>query len=864
MVRRQDERSDFDTCFRAATGGLAPFPFQRKFAKANPLPEIICVPTGLGKTAMAVVGWLWRRRGGDEALRSATPRRLIYCLPTRVLVEQTAGNARQFVERLLGAGLLSQDVRVHVLMGGEDDDEDWDLHPEREAILVGTQDMLLSRALNRGYAATRSRWPMQFGLLNTDCLWIFDEIQLMGAGLATTTQLEAFRRLLPGRNSGSAITGHGCRSVWMSATMQKNWLTTVDFRSYVNEAPELKFDFPSELLDQGLDNAAREHLEKRWEAKKRLEKIGLTMDDASNLAANVLDIHREACAAERKGTRTIIVINTVRRACELYEELNARVNAPPEELRKGRKRRGEQSASPPEETNKPDIILLHSRFRPDDRKRKVEAALAEPPVGGTIVVSTQVIEAGVDVSASTLFTELAPWASLVQRFGRCNRSGDDKTGLVYWIDRPGGKRNAELTAPYNEDDLKQAAERLKGLQDVGLKSLPDVDLPFEHVHVVRRRDLEDLFDTTPDLAGNDIDIDRFVREVEDSDVRVFWREWEQPRGFEPPPEEMSAARHGELCPAPIGSEKNPGFRQFVKLHRGRVWRWSFLDKAWEKCDGQAITPGQVYLVHSAAGGYDAERGWAPGSREPVHALAIAGPGQANDGTDADRYSRGLWQTLPVHNAEVQTELNGIRRGLVLDQTESAALRHAAVWHDRGKAHPVFQQALPDSSPDTEVVWAKGKGPWKRYSRRHFRHELVSALAVLDPRNDLVPDDLRNLVAYLVAAHHGKVRLSIRSLPGETRPAGDRRFARGVWDGDTVPEAPLNGVTAPAVELSLELMELGLCEKPPFAGLPSWAERMLGLRDRLGPFRLAYLEAILRAADIRASRAAEESARGTTS
>src|SRR6266542_878034 len=58
-----------------------------------------------------------------------------------------------------------------------------------------------------------------------------------------------------------------------------------------------------------------------------------------------------------------------------------------------------------------------------------------------------------------------------------------------------------------------------------------------------------------------------------------------------------------------------------------------------------------------------------------------------------------------------------------------------------------------------------------------------------------------------------------------------------------------------MKLSLEPMELGLCEKAPFAGQPSWTERMLRLRDKLGPFRLAYLEAVLRAADMRASTSA---------
>lgn len=55
------------------------------------------------------------------------------------------------------------------------------------------------------------------------------------------------------------------------------------------------------------------------------------------------------------------------------------------------------------------------------------------------------------------------------------------------------------------------------------------------------------------------------------------------------------------------------------------------------------------------------------------------------------------------------------------------------------------------------------------------------------------------------------------------------------------------------------MELGLYELKAFRDLPSWAERMISLRDRHGPSRLAYLEAILRAADMRASRDAERRA-----
>jgi CRISPR-associated endonuclease/helicase Cas3 len=93
----------------------------------------------------------------------------------RSLVEQTIRSA----EGWLAAAKLDQSVAVHALLGGAVD-ERWELTPADDAILVGTQDMLLSRALGRGYAMSRFRWPWHFGLLNSDCLWVMDEVQLMG------------------------------------------------------------------------------------------------------------------------------------------------------------------------------------------------------------------------------------------------------------------------------------------------------------------------------------------------------------------------------------------------------------------------------------------------------------------------------------------------------------------------------------------------------------------------------------------------------------------------------------------------------------------------------------------------------------
>ena len=184
-----------DLYFRAAGSDNKPFDFQRRFAEDDDLPGLVNVPTGCGKTAMAILGWLWRRRFADRTTRDSTPRRLVYCLPMRVLVEQTVTATRDWLDAL---GLLADGpgdanrVAVWQLMGGEVE-MDWDQWPDADAVLIGTQDQLLSRALNRGYAVSRYRWPVHFGLLISDCLWLMDEVQLRGAGLATTAQLQAFR-----------------------------------------------------------------------------------------------------------------------------------------------------------------------------------------------------------------------------------------------------------------------------------------------------------------------------------------------------------------------------------------------------------------------------------------------------------------------------------------------------------------------------------------------------------------------------------------------------------------------------------------------------------------------------------------------
>lgn len=807
--------NNFEEMFKKATNDTQlPFKYQINLAESRNFPSLLEVPTGMGKTAAAILSWVWRRRYASPDIRNETPRRLVYCLPMRVLVEQTRdctvtwlhnlgllGGVAEFENKIGRRRLESYDpwggnddpakIRVHLLMGGEVD-RDWDMYPERDAILIGTQDMLLSRALNRGYALSRFRWPVQFALLNNDCLWVMDEIQLMGNGLGTTTQLQAFRRMF--------TTAAPVRSLWMSATMNEDWLKTVDFDEHqdaLGDSVSLAEDRENEIFKQ------------RYEAKKHISQANFVISDDGKKAAQI------AVEKHIQGTLTLVVVNTVKRAQAIYQLLVKRKEAKKDGL-------------------KPDLVLLHSRFRPPDRDRQLAGLLATPGEYGTIAVCTQVIEAGVDISARTLITELAPWSSLVQRFGRCNRYGEfneNGGGNIIWIPYANIADEKKLKpAPYLAPELRTAAERLKDLTAAGPYKLPVFKDKMVFTHIPRRKDMIELFDTTPDLAGADIDVSRFIREEDEYDVQVFWREL--PKSG-PTSEEKRPSRN-ELCSVPISKE----------LKQKTLWRWEPLEKIWTKPN--TVYPGLVLMLVSDQGGYSPTLGWTGSSNEkrtePLADMSVHGK---QEGMDDERYTEGKkWQPLAEHTALVTEKLLALLNhgSAKLNETERAALLEAALWHDAGKAHEQFQKSMPDDVPDKKF-WAKCAGKMKRYERSGFRHELASALAMLVHAKS-------DLAAYLAAAHHGRVRLSIRSLPQESRPPEvGRRFARGIWEGDVLPEAQISpGLVMPETILKLSYMELG---EDPDTG-PSWLSRMLKLRDTLGPFRLAFLETILRIADWRAS------------
>lgn len=796
---------DFDLFFITAAGKPHAFDFQVRLAK-EAWPDVLDVPTGMGKTAAVTMAWLWKRGwrpGGRHASPDpATPRRLIWCLPMRVLVEQTRDNIVGWLSNLGVYGATgSGRVSVHVLMGGEDDLKSWAEHPEEDMILIGTQDMLLSRALMRGYGMSRYQWPIHFSLLHNDCLWVYDEVQLMGAGLATSAQLEAFRRGFPlAKNS---------RSLWVSATLRAEWLGTVDLRPHLDT-----------LTRHTLSDADRTQASARLQAVKGLQAAATRFDTESSkqsARAYIDALCAEVLAQHDPAAQTLVILNNVGRAQQLFQSL--------------KRLRGDR-----------DDLLIHARFRPTERSELTQK-LREAPGVDRIVVATQAIEAGVDISSKVMFTELAPWASLVQRFGRCNRDGkhNHDGARIHWIDIEADKT---LALPYATESLDATRTTLAGLTSASPGDLPPTDEARPLTAVLRRKDFLDLFNTDPDLSGFDVDVSDYIRDSGVPGVQVFWRDFKDDPNK---PDTQPQPARDELCPVSMRQ-----ITAFAKRKEVALWYWDSLDGQWAKlAHDRKIRPGMTLLARSRDGGYSPEIGFDGTAKPPVPVAAdIAKSHNRRDYADDWRSQQPRSVALADHLTHVAAHASRLCDA-VGEATHATEVVRAGRWHDLGKLHAVFQQSmyrcrLP-ADPAQPLAKSDCAGPM-RHGRRFFRHELASMLGWL-AQHDGEPH--ADLIAYLILAHHGKVRMSLRAMPteGEHVSSGVKRFARGVYEGDLLPALGFDGEHSNATTLKLALMEMGLGEQG-----PSWSERALRLLDRFGPFRLAWLETLVRLADWRASAA----------
>lgn len=829
-----DRLSRFDHLFATATG-FCPHEYQKRLAcgerdarsddewmRAGRVCEsmLIDIPTGFGKTSAVVLAWLSNR---VLKHRDDWPHRLVYCLPMRTLVEQTRQNVDQWLANLDLAG----DVSLHVLMGGEEASE-WDIHPEWNTILIGTQDMLLSRALNRGYGMSRYRWPMHFGLLNNDCLWVMDEVQLMGPGLWTSAQLDwmrsdRFKGLKP------------CSTWWMSATICPDFLATLDRKNAKLPKPAslylAKHDQTHEILQARRPCAL-------WKMSAAAREEHQTESAGYQQSAFVHALAEAVASEHRESSLSLVVCNTVSAAQQEYAAI-----------------RGSY-------TGTSDVVLLTSRFRAKDREENQGKLLAfevarkravkdwSVSVPGLICVATQVIEAGVDISARRLWSEVAPWPSTIQRLGRLNRDGrlNGDARAYFWVGLEKPKRSARFIGPYKAEAVKlghklvnelvaecefdemlsakgalarlRTRDEINGLVEKALTTAPEP--------CPRAIDVHGLFSTEPDVFGGFTDVSPFIRsQDENADVTVFWREWHSGAELRRSEELTGPAfARDERCAVAIGK-----LREF--LEKRSAWIWDDKREAWESVRARDIRPGMLVMLRRDDGGYSRELGWTGNKNDQLD--DVPPPGEPHERFEDDRYSEsGVWVTLTDHLSDTEREAAHIVQAMNLDSAVASAVIHASSEHDIGKALPQWQGKLPKSPPQDSNIWAKapfqfaviaeGNGaveeaevilregcricraePWgqevetggARFGwhtnskvssanierirnmtgvrrawnvpfRPGLRHEAATALALWHNYYRGRNNEFAALSIYLSAAHHGKVRtvLTSRTAAGE--------------------------------------------------------------------------------------------------
>jgi CRISPR-associated endonuclease/helicase Cas3 len=181
------------------------------------------------------------------------------------------------------------------------------------------------------------------------------------------------------------IISHDQKVILMSATMPTRFKELIldSLRRYKDKIEWMDFSDPD-----GRDDFVRSRLE------KRLEMIKPMRLDPQNKFEKIRKLLDEAF--ERGYNRALMIFNTVREAVTFYKSLDGYENK----------------------------LLIHSRFTDSDRMKKHDEIRRLKKSGKYVIVATQVVEAGMDISSDLLITDLSPMCALIQRFGRFLRYED--------------------------------------------------------------------------------------------------------------------------------------------------------------------------------------------------------------------------------------------------------------------------------------------------------------------------------------------------------------------------------------------------------------------------------------------------------
>lgn len=370
----------------------------------------LTAPTGSGKTYMLL------------ALASAIQQQypamsIMYCLPFLSITEQVEGICRELfteVGELKGIpnGVLSVNSkaindRIETLQ------KELETNPSDEKLQELVQEIFSEQTFDHPFIITTFVQFFETLMSNRNAtllklpnfskrIFLIDEIQALPPRLYIffTAWLDEFCR----RFDSFAVLS--------TATMPNFTITSKSEVPLLRKPDELfkRFALPHQLFDPipffATDTFNRYQI-------NRLEPDPFTLDDLEKHLATQI----ESC---------LVILNTIRDSRDLYHRLKSQGK----------------------------VYLLNTHFLPVDRRDKIDLIKQHLELGDKVtLISTQLIEAGVDIDFPIVYRDLCPLPSLIQSAGRCNRNGKLKNeqgesilGQVYSFHLLGenGKASAEM------------------------------------------------------------------------------------------------------------------------------------------------------------------------------------------------------------------------------------------------------------------------------------------------------------------------------------------------------------------------------------------------------------------------------------
>lgn len=872
--------------------------FVEHFIRSD-IPSCLDIPTGLGKTSVIAV-WLLARAYRSAGRRPPLPNRLVYVVDRRAVVDQATTEAKllrdglEHAPDLKGAlELGSRPLLISTLRGQYADNRDWLEDPAAPAIIVGTVDMIGSRLLFSGYGVSRKLRPYQAGLLGVDTLLVLDESHLVppfeklmatiagdGAALGPSdTQCqdvilpfklkllslsatgrkrggwifrledddrsdELVRKRLEAKKWAKAVAADGRKldvaladEAWKLAEQAGRPIRCLVYCNSRDVAEKVcdtlakrgKKDVETELFVGG---------RRVWERKKAAEKL----EELGFLAGSGVERNRHAFLIATSAGEVGVDLDADHMVCDL---------APWERMvqRLGRVNRrgdgdarivvvheGEPKPKKPEEP-KPEEVRAGIGWRSlallgrlprhehghdaspaalaalkTDHADEVKQATTLEPLHPALTRALVDAWSMTSLEVHTGRPEVAPWL-------RGWIEDEPQTTLVWRTYLPVRPRKGSATDREVDDNLREIDDFFEAAPPHLTEKLQTEAWRVVKWLSARAEKLTKTIQTGVDSTGGEIfALSRVERE---SVVAVAL---DQSGHF------TKAFRLADLHPE--GNAKKHA-DSLVRMLRDRILivdaRLGGLSAAGlldTDADGAVTSDGDApwdevgFRIESVAA--EAERTKGAERAKPFYFVTerddegeavrflVVEKTRSRSTSEEDRALSPRPQLLAEHQNWAAARARALARSLGLNADLAAALEIAARLHDEGKQAKRWQSAF---NACADGIYAKTKGPVRTRHLDGYRHEFGSLFhAEKDEAFSNLPAEMQDLVLHLIAAHHGRARPTIST--------------RGCEEG-------------PPSVLEDHARDVAL--------------RFARLNARWGPWGLAWLEALLRAADQQASR-----------